>query len=132
MEFLDRNETIKRIKSALQKRSGKAWSVTGGRGTAWGWITIDAPPSRRTWGHRLKAGAPSGSNEREDYEEYDTGKPDGYCSPAERKELGDLLGFSGPVHCQGVSIAASSDYYREYLDRAEGRTPSKIAEPYWD
>jgi hypothetical protein len=23
--------------------------VTGGRGTAWGWITIDAPPKRRTW-----------------------------------------------------------------------------------
>ena len=45
----DRDTTIKRIKTALQQRSGKTWSVTGGRGTAWGWITIDAPPRRRTW-----------------------------------------------------------------------------------
>jgi hypothetical protein len=45
----DRDAAIKRIKTALQRRSGKTWSVTGGRGTAWGWITIDAPPRRRTW-----------------------------------------------------------------------------------
>lgn len=53
----DRNAVIARIKSALQRRSGKSWSVTGGRGTAWGWITIDAPPTRRTW--RLAARAAS-------------------------------------------------------------------------
>jgi hypothetical protein len=46
---MDRDETIKRIRKALRARSGKDWSVTGGRGTAWGWITIDAPPRRRTW-----------------------------------------------------------------------------------
>ena len=46
---MDRNETIKRIRTALRKRSGKAWSVKGGRGTAWGWIQIDAPPSRRNF-----------------------------------------------------------------------------------
>jgi hypothetical protein len=31
-----------------------------------------------------------------------------------------------------VSIAASSDYYREYMDRANGKQPSVIAQPYWD
>lgn len=48
---MDRNETIKRIKDALKRRSGKPWSVTGGRGTAWGWITIDAPPARTVYGY---------------------------------------------------------------------------------
>jgi len=41
-EPMDRNETIKTIRAALRRRSGKLWSVTGGRGTAWGWLSIDA------------------------------------------------------------------------------------------
>lgn len=125
-----RDETIKAIRAALKRRSGKPWSVTGGSGTAWGWITIDAPPSRRTWGHRLKAGVTT--DRPEDYEEYDTGTVGGHTSPADRAELGKLLGFDKPVHMQGVSIAASNDYYNEYTARAEGRAPAKIAEPYWD
>lgn len=129
--MLDRNETIKLIKASLQKRSGKTWSVTGGTGTAWGWITIDAPPARRTWGHRLKADA-SPAKMPEDYEEYDTGSPGGYTSPAERLELAKLLGFDRPVHCQGVSIASSSAHYREYTERAQGQPVTKIAEAYWD
>lgn len=128
---MERNDTIKRIRSALQRRSGKAWSVTGGRGTAWGWLTIDAPPARRTWRNRLKADA-SPAQLPEDYEEYDSGQPGGYSSPSDRAELGQLLGLDKPVHCQGVSIAASSEYWQEYIDRAEGRTPAKIAQPYWD
>lgn len=43
----DRDDAIRRIRQALRRRSGKAWSVTGGRGTAWGWITITAPPRRQ-------------------------------------------------------------------------------------
>ncbi len=35
---MDRDEAIKRIRAALKRRSGKLWSVTGGRGTSWGWI----------------------------------------------------------------------------------------------
>src|SRR5262249_21146248 len=49
---LDRDTAIKRIRAALKRRSGKTWSVTGDRGTAWGWINIDAPPKRRTWRDR--------------------------------------------------------------------------------
>ena len=54
--LVGRNETIKAIRKALRARSGKSWSVTGGRGTAWGWLTIDAPPARRIYG--LRVGAP--------------------------------------------------------------------------
>jgi len=54
---ITRDSAIERIRAALKRRSGKLWSVKGGRGTGWGWITIDAPPARQTWSHRLKAGA---------------------------------------------------------------------------
>jgi len=29
-------------------------------------------------------------------------------------------------------VAASHAYYREYIDRAEGRVPRKLATTYWD
>lgn len=126
----DRDETIQRIRTALKRRSGKAWSVTGGRGTAWGWIHIDAPPARRTAHTRRKAGATF--DRPEDYETVNTGSPGGYTTDEDRKELGELLGFDKPAHYQGHSVAASSAHYREFIDRAEGRTPTKIAEAYWD
>ena len=128
----DRDEAIARIKAALKRRSGKSWSVTGGKGTAWGWIEINVPPARRTWTNvpkphnviRLDPG-------RENWDEVDTGKPGGFMGPPDRDELAKLLGLP-EVHFQGVSIAASSAYREEYISRAEGRTPAKIAEPYWD
>jgi hypothetical protein len=126
---MDRNETIAKIKAALKRRSGKSWSVTGGKGTAWGWITIDTPPARRTWGWRLPHGFPDIPG---NWEEYDTGRPGGYIIPDERRELADLLGFEKPVHHQGESIPASGDYWQEYIDRAEGRTPTKMGVQYWD
>lgn len=124
----DRNHVIAVIRKALKDRSGKAWSVTGGRGTAWGWIEITAPPARRTWDHRLKPGMPDAP---ENYEEYDAGRPGLNMSPADRAELAKLLGKDS-VHYQGESIPAGSDYRIEYMDRAEGRTPSRIGQPYWD
>lgn len=45
---MDRNETIARIRAALKRRSGRPWSVTGGRGTARGWITLPAPRPARS------------------------------------------------------------------------------------
>jgi hypothetical protein len=128
---MDRDQVIAEIKTALQKRSGKSWSVTGGRGTAYGWITIDAPPKRRTFTNVPK---PYNTDHRpgiEHYDEVDMGKPGGFMGAADRAELAKLLGLEG-VHFQGVSIAASSDYYREYMDRANGKQPSVIAQPYWD
>ena len=127
---MTRNEVISIIKSALQRRSGKPWSVTGGRGTAYGWITIDAPPKRRTLHSVLKPGALTTWSG--DYAAIDTGQPGGSMTTGDRIELGKLLGLTGAVHSQGVNIMPSNDAYQEYIDRAEGRTPTKIAEPYWD
>jgi hypothetical protein len=125
----DRDETIRKIKTALHRRSGKVWSVTGGRGTAWGWIQIDAAPSRCTWSHRLK---PDCDDRPENYEEFNSGKPGRSMSPDDRDELGKLLGLDGKAHHQGVSIAPGSDDRREYIERAEGQPVTKIAQPYWD
>lgn len=126
-----RDYTIARIKKALKERSDRPWSVTGGRGTAYGWITIDAPPRRRTWQDVKKS--PELPCIRESYEERDMGTPDsGHMGPDDRAELGRLFGFENPVHHQGLSIPSSSAYYAEYIDRAEGRPPSVIGEPYWD
>jgi hypothetical protein len=127
---MDRDETIKQIKTALRRRSGKPWSVTGGRGTAWGWITITAPPKRRT-GHAVKKPG-AVTDWPEDYEYKDTGEPNGNLTPAEQAELGKLMGLDGPAHCQGVSVPANHDYWQEHIDRAEGRIPSVVGKPYWD
>ena len=131
---MDRKEAIARIKNALQKRSGKAWSVTGGKGTAYGWLKIEAPPARRTE-HAVHR--PDTFTDRsEDYEMRDTGEPGGDTTHAERLELAQLLGWpegeGKPVHMQGASIPASGDYWQEYIDRAEGRTPAKLGVMYWD
>ena len=96
---------ISLLKSTLKARSGKSWSVTGGRGTAYGWINITSLPSRQVG--------------------FD------YMSPEDKAELATLLGLE-TVHQQGYSIAASSAYYREALQRAAGLAVTKIAQPYWD
>ena len=127
---MTRDEVIKEIRSALRRRSGRSWSVTGGRGTAWGWIRIDVPPSLRTSHAVLKVGAVT--SRPEDYEEIDTGEPGGDMTKADRAILGDLLGLPGPVHCQGESIPSGGDYYEEYVDRANGRKPAKCGKIYWD
>ena len=125
---MERDETISQIKTALKRRSGKPWSVTGGRGTAWGWITIDAPPARRKGKHRLKEGMP---DLPENWEEYLDTEAGGHITPTERMELLNLLSLDA-VHNQGIMIPASYHYWQEYVDRANGRTPSVIGEPYWD
>ena len=114
---MSRNEAIATIKTALKRRSGKAWSVTGGRGTAWGWITIDVPPARR--GYAFDGITP-------DHDSF------AHASLAEREELAQLLGLSSPVHAQGVKIPAGLDYYQEYSERAEGKPITRQGTQYWD
>lgn len=104
MSFLTRKETIVRIRKALKERSGKTWSVTGGSGSAYGWIKISAPPARQV----------------------DFGMTESDCA-----ELAQLLNKNW-VHRQGENIPGASDFYQEYIDRAEGRIPSIIGVPYWD
>ncbi len=129
-EDLSRAAVIRRIKAGLERRSGKKWSVTGGTGTAYGWLHIDAPSAKRTWRDRPRPGATGLGTYTEDYEPYDSGQPGGSMGPADRVELARLLGLDRAD--RNVSVAAGHDYYREYIDRAEGRVPRKIATPYWD
>lgn len=101
----DRNETIKQIRTNLRSRGLKWVSVTGGRGTAWGWIRISTQPSKG--------------------DEY------GNMTEEQRAELAEALGLER-VHFQGESIPASSAYYEEYIARSKGETPTRYGEVYWD
>ena len=95
-----RDYTIRRIRAGLKKRSKMPWSVTGGRGTAYGWISIRA----RNATHSM--------------------------TESERRELAQLLNL--PQTGQEVMVPSGNDYYAEYIDRAEGRTPSAYGKQYWD
>jgi hypothetical protein len=105
MADLRRDTVIKRIKTALEERSGKKWSVRHGTGTASGWIFITASPKRR--------------------DEY------GRLSPADQEELKRLLGLED-VGPQWVRVPDQGDSYQEFVDRAEGREPRIKGVPRWD
>lgn len=123
--MIERNEAIARIKKALKARSGKVWSVTGSRGTAWGWITIDAPPARRTWHYERKL---SDFQFGGDYQEVnDPSREFGHMSPDDRKELAELLGVEN-VHHQGQSIPPDSREW--FVLAAEGTGRSAIIDQY--
>jgi hypothetical protein len=122
---------VKAIRKALKERSGKEWSVKRDTGTASGWIDISAPPPRRrTWQRRYLGEDAQGKPMVEWYE--DASQEGGSMSPADRDELTRLLGLSRTVDPDGVSIPASSDHRWEYVDRAEGRTPTVHGTQYWD
>lgn len=104
---VNRNSTIQTIKAAFKAR-GLRYSVTGGRGTAWGWINIDLLPSTYK--------ALDEESRRPEYEKMAAA----LMLDAER------YGYTS------ISIPASSDYYREYIERANGREPQVCGEPYWD
>ena len=103
---MNRNEAIEQIRAGLKARSKKRWSVRGGSGTAWGWITISAPPAR--------------------CEEF------GRMSEEDSVELSELLAHPNGISRQGVSVPSSSAYYREYVDRANGRELEVLGTQYWD
>jgi hypothetical protein len=128
---VDRDETIKAIRAALKQRSGKTWSVTGGRGTVWGWINITAPP-RRCTGDMIQHAELRHGQMHYAYEHIDTCTQTGCMTPQDAAELAELLGLEKPVHYQGASIASSNAHYIEYIARAEGRTPSAFGKQYWD
>lgn len=124
----DRNQTIALLKELLKQRTGTSWSVRGGKGTAWGWIKIESMPARQTWRSRLKEGAMS--NAPENFERYDSGMPGGSMSPDDIAALSDALGKR--VHCQGESVAASTQHRLEVLQRAAGVQVTAKPEQYWD
>jgi hypothetical protein len=100
---LKRDDVTQRIKAALERRSGKKWSVTDKHRT--GYLLI-APPPKRCDG--------------------------GVVSPEDREELKRLLGLEGDIHPAGVMVAPRPGCYEEYIDRAEGREPSVKGEPLGD
>jgi len=124
---IDRDEAIKRIRKALTKKTGKSWSVTGGRGTAWGWITVSAPPRRRVWHTQIKPFDPSlpGSCWREIIKEIPIAKDDprrayGYTSLDDCRELARAFGLKNMpdgVHHQGLSI--NPDHREWYVAQVE-------------
>lgn len=125
---IDRDDAIALIREALKQRSGKSWSVTGDRGTAWGWITIQAPPARRV-AHDVNPA------DRNAYIENADAPKDRrwYTSDAECAELAELLGLAvRQVSAQGVTIPADSSYRREYVARARGLEPISHGIRYWD
>lgn len=140
MASIGRDEAIEAIRNGLKRRSGKQWSVTGGRGTAWGWIKISVPPRRlgcarfHDWSgfHCLTCGEVVERNgECRAHKCTDTCYRR-YITPEDRAELAELLGLEY-VHAQGVSIAASNAHYTEYVARAAGiEAPTVVGTPYWD
>ena len=103
----DRDIAIARIKAALKRRTGHSWSVTGGRGTAWGWIEVTTPPA-----HQRKHGRTEMSR--------------GECIALAR-----VLGLES-VHNQGWSIPAGGDYRKDAVMRAEKGMSDVTPEQYWD
>ena len=101
---LDRDAAISRIRAALKSRSTQRWSVTGGSGTAWGWITVRAPPARRG--------------------EY------GYTSDSDRVELAAMFGV--PVHEQGLQIAPEERGWYVAAIKTLGERIAEAAESGWD
>jgi len=103
-ETTERGDTIRIIRAELNRRTNRTWSVTGGRGTSWGWITVTAPPARRV--------------------EF------GFIGADDAEVLAAALGFES-VHCQGWSIPASRAHRIEAIDRARGLA-AKPTPAYWD
>jgi len=95
-----REEAIQHLRAALKRRSDRPWSVSGGRGTAYGWIEIQAPPRRRV---------------------------DGYTTPEDCAELARIFGLDRPVHFQGLSI--SPDRRDWHVGRAEETLSHDVAPP---
>jgi hypothetical protein len=130
---LNRSAIIAFIKRNLKVRSGITWSVTGGKGTAYGWLTIDAVPARRTFRNIPAPGNEIARNPGKEnwIEVEDPSYEWGHTGPADRQKLATLLDLD-TVHTQGQSVAASNDHYREAMQRAAGLPVTKIAQPYWD
>ena len=99
-----RAEAIRRIKYGLEARTGRLWSVTQGRGTAGGWLTVKAPPKR------------SG--------DYD------YMSEADQAELSRVFGEH--VSRQGHQCPPDDRCRERCVDKAEGYEPAARCAPDYD
>lgn len=111
--FIDRDVAVRLIRDALRRRSGRPWSVTAGRGTVSGWLTIMSRPADRVCVHHVD-GEECPTPEHCQQHRY-------YLSEADCVELGRLLGLD--VHHQGVSISDRQDDRRAHIARAQTGGP---------
>jgi hypothetical protein len=133
------NDVCKHIKASLNKRSGSAhWTCRHGNGTAYGWLTICAAPKFCTW-HTARKMEADGVTPARDFDGgpvfdwvNDPSRPFGTMGPDDCAELARLLNKTRPIHHQGESVPSGSDYYEEYICRAEGREPTRFGVQYWD
>ena len=105
--YISTDEAVKRIRTALKKRTGKTWSVKRGRGTGYCWLKVAAPPRRKVGHDENPAWAcwDLDSNEPRYYErpknERDVMT---YTSDADAQIIADI--FGKPRHqCQPMSIS---------------------------
>ncbi|MBU2177536.1 MAG: hypothetical protein KJ556_20790 [Gammaproteobacteria bacterium] len=122
----DRTEVTKRIKSTLKKKTGKNWSVTGGRGTAYCWLTVQAPKNRRVahkrnpdWNGHDSIPACIALTGKPPWIDYISDKPDEnlYMNDEDRELLGRVFGMAYPAHHQGLQISPDNwDRYMNYIE----------------
>lgn len=116
--WLDTDETIKRLRVALKKATGRAWSVTRGRGTAYSWITIDAPKNRRVYRfHETVDRDACGMPKFVDV--YDPAYEWGHMGIEDRQLLAGVLGLDRDIHHQGILIAPERETRWRYVSAAE-------------
>ena len=82
---MERAEAAKRIRKALHELTGRHWSVSGHRGTAWGWLGITAPPKRQI-AEFPGDGKPEAPRGKQGW---------GYIGEADRVVLGSILVAAG-------------------------------------
>lgn len=99
----NRSEVTKMIKGFLKARTGRDWSVTGGTGTAWGWLRITAPKGR---------------------------KVDFRATMEDQILLGLAMGCDWPQ--EAFSVASSDGHWLAALQRAAGLEVTGSEVPYWD
>jgi hypothetical protein len=105
----DVDAACKVLRKLLRERTGRDWSVTRGRGTAYSWIRIHSPPKRRC--------------------------KFGFLSIEDQILLTAALGSRPRVHEQGESIRTECGVRGSYVFRIAGvGVPEDwhVTEPGWD
>lgn len=111
----------KEIARRLTARLGIPVSVTCGRGTSRGWGHIRVASTRKKY---RRAEVTPGV-----YEWVRAGQEPGTDNPLDLIRINAAMGYHAR---HSIDIANSTAHWVEALARAAGRTPSKIAQPYWD
>ena len=120
MTYINRPDSIARIRAALKAKTGRNWSVSYGRGTASGWMRVQAQPRDRVC--RDDNPAYDWQNPKPEIPASLERKPEPgeigyYTSLSDCKIIAAAFGLNRPVHFQGLSI--SPDERGWYLAQVE-------------